>query len=286
MRYFDNHIHLTRLPRPPEMARELHERGYKYRSVACEPWEWKAAQELREKASAEGWLEGCAFSFGVHPMIAAQVAEGSVDGGPEDLWEELRRLLESDPNAQVGEAGLDKRYPGYEPGGVQEKQFCRQAELALELGRDLQIHCVGDYGRVIRILREEGFGAGAGAGVKLPTQSHAELDSATELKLPTLNQVQGDTRVTVPWVTSGARPVFHRFGGDSGIVKAGLSLGALFSIHADSYRKKATREALALIPAENLLFETDADETFVTDANETPQEVANRLVETLSGTKN
>ena len=243
MRYFDNHIHLTRLPRPPEMARELHERGYKYRSVACEPWEWKAAQELREKASAEGWLEGCAFSFGVHPMIAAQVAEGSVDGGPEDLWEELRRLLESDPNAQVGEAGLDKRYPGYEPGGVQEKQFCRQAELALELGRNLQIHCVGDYGRVVAILRDVGFTC-ARAGV-----------------------------------TSGSRPVFHRFGGDSGVVKLGLQMGALFSIHADSFRKKATREALALIPAEHLLFETDADETFVTDNNETPQQVAERLVE-------
>jgi len=80
--------------------------------------------------------------------------------------------------------------------------------------------------------------------------------------------------------------VFHRFGGDAGIVKAGLSLGALFSIHVDSLRKKATREALALIPAEAMQFETDADEAFVTDANETPQQVADRLVETLSGVLN
>ena len=286
MAFFDNHIHIARLPQPLKTARELHMRGYKYRAIACEPWEWDALQDLWKKASAEGWMEGCGLSFGLHPMIAAQVAEGMIAGGPEDLWAELRRLLETFPEAQVGEAGLDKRYAGYESGGAQEKTFRRQAKMAVELGRDLQIHCVGDYGRVIRILREEGFDAGAGAGVKLPPQSHAELDSATELKLPTLNQIQGDTRETVPWVTSGARPVFHRFGGDSGIVKAGLSLGALFSIHADSYRKKATREALALIPAENPLFETDADETFVTDANETPQEVANRLVETLSGTKN
>ena len=270
MAFFDNHIHIARLPQPLKTARELHMRGYKYRAIACEPWEWDALQDLWKKASAEGWMEGCGLSFGLHPMIAAQVAEGMIAGGPEDLWAELRRLLETFPEAQVGEAGLDKRYAGYESGGAQEESFRRQAKMAVELGRDLQIHCVGDYVRVIRILREEGFGAGAGAGVKLPT----------------LNQVQGDTRVTVPWMTSGARPVFHRFGGDSGIVKAGLSLGALFSIHADSYRKKATREALALIPAENPLFETDADETFVTENNETPQEVANRLVETLSETTN
>jgi TatD DNase family protein len=191
-------------------------------------------------------------------MIAAQVAEGAINGGPEDLWTELRRLLESDPNAQVGEAGLDRRYAGYEPGGVQEKVFRKQAEMALELGRDLQIHCVGDYGRIIRVLREVGFAAG-------------------------LKCARPDSSIKRP------RPVFHRFGGDTGIVKAGLSLGALFSVHADALRKKATREALALIPREHLLFETDADESFVEtfiatrgsgDAI-TPQDVAVMLEDTL-----
>lgn len=246
MAIFDSHLHLARLPQPLELARELHERGYRYRAVACEPWEWKAIDGIWAKASETGWFEGCGRSYGLHPMIAAQVAEGAINGGPEDLWTELRRLLESDPNAQVGEAGLDRRYAGYEPGGVQEKVFRKQAEMALELRRDLQIHCVGDYGRIIRVLREAGFGA-----------------------LP--------------------RPVFHRFGGDAGIVKAGLSLGALFSIHADTLRKKATREALALIPREHLLFETDADESFIEtlvatrgsgDAI-TPQDVAVMLEETL-----
>lgn len=246
MAIFDSHLHLARLPQPLELARELHERGYRYRAVACEPWEWKAVDGIWTGASETGWFEGCGRSYGLHPMIAAQVAEGTINGGPEDLWTELRRLLESDPNAQVGEAGLDRRYAGYEPGGVQEKVFRKQAEMALELGRDLQIHCVGDYGRIIRVLREAGFGA-----------------------LP--------------------RPVFHRFGGDAGIVKAGLSLGALFSVHADTLRKKATREALALIPREHLLFETDADESFIEtfiathgpkDAI-TPQDVAVMLEDTL-----
>ena len=184
-------------------------------------------------------------------MIAAKIA-----GDLDKIMEDLRRRLEKDPNAQAGEAGLDKRYEGYEPGGVQEEIFRTQARMAMEFGRDLQIHCVGDYGRVIRILREVGFGAGAGTGI---------------------------------WPDAGVklcRPVFHRFGADAGIVKAGLSLGAIFSIHADSFRKKATREALALIPTENLRFETDADESFVLDANEVPQQFAERLVQKLSETIN
>ena len=215
-------------------------------------------QNLWEKASAERWIDGCGLSFGLHPMIAAQVAEGAVAGSPEELWTELRRLLQAFPDAQVGEAGLDRRFAGYEPGGVQETVFRRQAKMAIELGRDLQIHCVGDYGRVIAILRNVGF-TGTRAGLK-------NALSNAGVKQP--------------------RPVFHRFGGDAGIVKAGLSLGAIFSIHADTLRKKATREALALIPAEAMQFETDADETFAADANETPQQVADRLVETLSGTIN
>ena len=248
MDYFDNHIHIARLLRPLEMARELHERGYKYMAVACEPWEWKAVKELWEKASAEGWQNGCGFSFGVHPMVAADVACKLRDSSSDECWPEMRRLLKEFPDAQVGEAGLDKRYAGYEPGGIQEEVFRMQAEMALEFGRDLQIHCVGDYGRVVNILREVGF-----SDVRTG-------DAACE------KCVAGVKR---------SRPIFHRFG---------ISLGAIFSIHADSYRKKATREALALIPAENMRFETDADETFVRDNAETPQEVADRLVKALQDT--
>ena len=251
MKLYDSHIHLARLPQPLNLARSLHQSGYKYCAVACEPWEWTALDEIWENAGGEGWLEGCGKAYGIHPMIAAKIA-----GDLDKIMEDLRRRLEKDPNAQAGEAGLDKRYEGYEPGGVQEEIFRTQARMAMKFGRDLQIHCVGDYGRVIRILREVGFGAGAGTGI---------------------------------WPDAGVklcRPVFHRFGADAGIVKAGLSLGAIFSIHADSFRKKATREALALIPAENLRFETDADESFVLDANEVPQQFAERLVQKLSETIN
>lgn len=244
MAYFDSHLHLARLPRPLELARELHERGYRYRAVACEPWEWKAVQELWKEADAEGWLEGCGTAFGIHPEIVEKIQEQD--------FRDLEGLLEAFPDAQVGETGLDRRYAGYEPGGLQEQAFRRQAELAIRLGRDLQIHCVGDYGRIVKILREAGFGAGVDAGVK------------------------------------PARPLFHRFGGDTGIMKAGLSLGAYFSVHADTLHKKATREALAQIPQANLLFETDADETFckthALNDSATSKDVAEMLATTLEKT--
>lgn len=268
MALFDSHLHIARLPEPLEVARELHERGYRYRAVACEPWEWKAVQELWEKASAEGWQEGCGLSFGIHPMIAADIASKHQDYSSEDCWSELRRLLEKFPEAQVGEAGLDKRYAGYEPGGAQEAAFRKQAKLALELGRDLQIHCVGDYGRIVQILKEIGFGAAPGK------ESVAGSACAASVKRP--------------------HPIFHRFGGDAGIVKAGKPLGALFSIHADSLRKKATREALGLIPQASLLFETDADETFIASCGLstatppacTPRQIADALVDRLNQVQN
>ena len=238
MAFFDSHLHLARLPQALEVARELHGRGYRYTAVACEPWEWEAVLELWKEASAKGWQEGSGLSFGIHPEIIGKIGEQD--------FHDLEEVLERFPDAQVGEAGLDKRYPGYEPGGLQEETFRKQAKLAIKLGRNLQIHCVGDYGRVVKILREAGF---------------SDSKCATGEK----------------W----ARPIFHRFGGDAGIVKAGLSLGALFSIHADSLRKKSTREALSLIPRDNLLFETDADETFCAShglsEDASPQDIAGAL---------
>ena len=209
----DFHLHLARLSNPESIADELNRRGYHYVDVGCEPWEWAKVRDLnRAEVSSTGkCAEVNRAAFGLHPMIAENVTEAD--------FARLREILTSDPNAQVGEAGLDRRFPGYEPGGVQETVFRRQAELAHELGRDLQIHCVGDYMRIVKILREVGF-------------------------------------------KGGPRPVFHRFGGDLSVVRAGIEMGALFSLHADSFRKKSTAAAIKAIPPESVRFETDADETY------------------------
>ena len=247
----DFHLHLARLSNPESIADELNRRGYHYVDVGCEPWEWAKVRELHAKvphgnAGEDNAAEKNRAAYGIHPMIA--------DKATEEDFATLRKFLESDPDAQVGEAGLDRRFPGYEPGGVQETVFRRQAELALELGRDLQIHCVGDYMRIVKVLREAGFKA-----------SPHDNSTAT---------------VNAP------RPVFHRFGGDISAVRAGIELGAIFSLHKDSFRKKSTAAAIPLIPRDCVRFETDADESYSerlagTGCAPTAKEIAEALIRDL-----
>jgi len=207
----DFHLHLARLPEPELLAKVLLERGNSFIAIACEPWEW----EIIDKMALN---EGGSKAFGIHPMIAASVTE--------DDWTQLCELLEKNPDAAVGECGIDKRYEGYgskdNSPGIQEQVFRRQVELARDLNRDLQIHCVGDYSRIVKTLKDCGF----------------------------------------PKAESAARPVFHRFGGDISIARAAQGLKPIFSLHADSFRKKSTLAAIAEIPPEQVRFETDADESF------------------------
>ena len=210
---YDNHIHITRLPHPRELAQELDRIGYAYAAVACEPGEWETLWKL--------WLDldlkskGCNLAFGIHPMAIAQATE------PHKA--ELRRILERESSFMVGEAGLDRRFPEYGAGELQEQWFTFQAELALELKRDLQIHCVGDYGRAIALLKQAGFGK----------------------------------------TKEGPRPIFHRFGGDAGTARQILEMGGLLSVHSSTLTKKSSQKAVAELPKEFLLYETDADESFV-----------------------
>lgn len=210
---YDSHIHLARLPHYRALLGRLREVGCRFTSIACEPWEWKETEELRD--SSPELMEGCGFAFGIHPMIATQVGQGELD--------QLKEILRSGEGLMVGEAGLDKRYPGYEVGGPQEEIFKWQGRLALELKRDLQIHVVGDYQRVLSLLMEIGYKAQGKAGPRL---------------------------------------IFHRFGGDGNLVKKALELNSYFSLHIDSFRKKSAEAALKMIPKERVLFETDADESF------------------------
>lgn len=239
----DFHLHLARLSNPESIADELNRRGYHYVDVGCEPWEWEKVRDLKR---AEVNCTENRAAYGIHPMIA--------DKATEEDFATLRKFLESDTDAQVGEAGLDRRFPGYEPGGVQETVFRRQAELALELGRDLQIHCVGDYMRIVKVLREAGFKTGI-------AQNNAPQNN-------------------VP------RPIFHRFGGDISAVRAGIELEAIFSLHKDSFRKKSTAAAIAAIPPESVRFETDADESYserLAGMDRTPsaKEIAEALIKDL-----
>ena len=234
---FDSHFHLGRLPHPKKLAQILAESGYAYNAVACEPAEWESLWKI--------WLDlhlrdkGCNIAFGIHPMSVLQAKESHK--------QELRSFLEQGDSFMVGETGLDRRFPEYSPGGQQEKWFLFQAKLALELKRDLQIHCVGDYGRIISLLKQTGFG-----------------------KNP-----------------NGPRPIFHRFGGDIGIAHQILDMNGLISVHPSTLAKKTSRLAVVEIPKERLLFETDADENFWNEADSADasaiavEPIAQRLLDIL-----
>ena len=211
----DFHLHLARLPHPKELANVLVERNYHYIAIACEPWEW----DILEKMDLG---EKCQKAFGIHPMIATRIT-------PKD-WIRLNELLKRNSKAAVGECGLDKRFEGYND--IQEQVFKRQVELARGLERDLQIHYVGNYGRIIKFLSDCGF----------------------------------------PKANSEAHAIFHRFGGDISIVHAAQKFNPIFSLHADSFRKKATASAIAEIPREQIRFETDADESFFNEEGRCPTE--------------
>lgn len=212
----DLHIHLARLPNKKQLTQLLLDKNYDFIAIACEPWEWEEVTLLRNRFSTE--RKPFKTAYGIHPMIAQQAND--------ELFAKLRAILKEDKWAMVGEAGIDKRFPGYDDGS-QDQVFLKQAELALELQRDLQIHCVGDYMRVLKLLTKAGF----------PQDK--------------------------PWLYSAPRPIFHRFGGDVAFLKRALPYGALFSLHADSFRKKSTAATIPLIPQERVFFETDADETFM-----------------------
>ena len=233
---FDFHIHLARLPQKKQLTQLLLDRNYDFIAVSCEPWEWEEVAQLKKEFSTE--FKPFKVTYGLHPMIATQVTE--------KMLADLRKHLEEDPLAMVGEAGIDKRYPGYND-GTQDQIFLAQAGLALELKRDLQIHCVGDYMHMLKLLEEAGF------------ESVAQTDGATSAPS-----------------REAPRPIFHRFGGDVNFVKKALPYGALFSLHEDSFRKKSTAAAIKLIPESNVFFETDADESFLEPA-ELLEELEGRL---------
>ena len=241
---YDFHLHLARLPQPTTLARTLSERGLHFNAIACEPYEW----EILQKMSAS-LFEGSTRSYGIHPMAIADVTEAD--------WERLESLLDNYPDANVGECGLDKRYDGYAEGGLQEQVFRRQVELARNMHRDLHIHCVGDYGRIIKVLEDCGY-PGKKSNIK--------------------------SRQRAPKI----HVTFHRFGGDISIVNAAQALNPIFSLHLDSFHKKSTLAAIPQIPAEQIRFETDADETFCTAnllKNESVEKIVDALVEQLKETE-
>jgi TatD DNase family protein len=90
--------------------------------------DWEAVAALARE------FPGFVFpAYGIHPWFADTAEAG---------WEDrLRKRLEDDPQATVGEVGVDGwvDFPGMD---VQLPVFVKQAEIAAELGRVMTVHCL------------------------------------------------------------------------------------------------------------------------------------------------
>jgi TatD DNase family protein len=83
-------------------------------------------------------------SYGLHPWYAPMRGPG---------WlEDLRRRLDDDPHAAVGEIGLDRWIEGHDLDD-QRTVFTAQLTLAAELDRAVTIHCIQAWGALWEIIR-------------------------------------------------------------------------------------------------------------------------------------
>ena len=83
--------------------------------------------------------------FGVHPWFARSARVGW-DAG-------LKSHLTAFARSGIGEIGLDYRKSRADF-ALQETVFTRQLDIAFELNRPIQIHCVEAWGRMLELFRE------------------------------------------------------------------------------------------------------------------------------------
>ena len=188
-------------------------------------WEDVATLSVASSSSTGGRMDASApqiiRSYGVHPWDV---------GNRSARWlDHLRARLDADPNAGVGEIGLDRwmldrakpddpRLTGLRRAPIEEQSEVFLAQLALASERNLpaSIHCLDAIGPLYDALRS----------VRLP----------------------------------GRGFLLHSYNGSVEMVTNFAKLGAYFSFNGSFLdpRKKKLRAVYAAIPTDRLLVETDA----------------------------
>jgi TatD DNase family protein len=160
-------------------------------------------------------------SFGLHPWNV---------GNATPRWRDtLRRQLDADPRAAIGEIGLDRwildrakpddsRLAGLRRASLEEQQDAFRWQLALAAERNLPvtIHCLDAWGALADTLR----------AVKPPARGF----------------------------------LLHAYGGSAELARDFAALGGYFSFNGYflGERQAAKREVFKAIPSDRLLVETDA----------------------------
>lgn len=89
-------------------------------------------------------------AYGIHPWVLQENLP------PDDMLALLCRMLEADPSAAVGEAGLDAAHRGVASLVLQRSVLLEQLRLAQQLNRVVVIHCVRTWGLLLDVLDEAG----------------------------------------------------------------------------------------------------------------------------------
>lgn len=160
-------------------------------------------------------------SYGLHPWNVGNAAPGWRDA--------LRRRVEQDPRAAVGEIGLDRwildhakaddpRLAGLRRASLDEQMaaFRWQLELAAEHNRPVTLHCLDAWGALAEVVREG----------RAPQRGF----------------------------------LLHAYGGSAELAPEFAAAGAYFSFNGYflGERQAAKRAVFATLPPDRLLVETDA----------------------------
>jgi TatD DNase family protein len=170
-------------------------------------------------------LPTVAPGLGIHPWSAPALRDDDT------AWlDRLRALLLLRPAAFVGEIGLDKVAKFAETGVVefakQQSVFAAQFQLAAELRRPVSVHCVHAHGHLIELLR---------------TLTAAALPPSIAL-----HSFSGKPAVVQEYL---------RAAGSKTLVFFGFS--AIICMRAE----ERSRAAIACVPDDRILVETDVGET-------------------------
>lgn len=246
MKLFDCHCHLqddALFPAIESIAARAESAGVE-RMACCgtSPNDWQKVFQLAEQfpqvtpmIGIHPWFVGCRAGA-VTPPESAIADRGYT-------WEQdsqtLGKLLRENPEAGIGETGLDfssfakataDRQKRFINRAEQEASFAAHLDLARELNRPVAVHCVQAWGRLIEILRRH----------------------------------------------SAPKVLLHAFGGAAELIPELVDLNCWFSLCGSVVNPNARRIRLAAVavPANRLLIETDSPD-FTPPGGQPPNEPAN-----------
>lgn len=121
--------------------------------IECVPEHWRGIvcatceTEFEVLAQLAALRSGVLPAFGIHPWFVAERSE--------KWFENLRRVLEKVPRAQIGEIGLDQARSKSAPLDEQIAVFVPQLRLAAERSLPATIHCVRAWQALFAVLSAE-----------------------------------------------------------------------------------------------------------------------------------